>query len=103
MYPRFREIAIAEGQSAATVEIDEQIAESREHAEGFRDRLSAAQVDKAARKFAALTRIEQRHSAHYADRLAGLVCLPVVGRFVVFAPAPRRPNAAPAPQRSGAP
>ena len=73
MYPRFREIAIAEGQSAATVEIDEQIAESREHAEGFRDRLSAAQVDKAARKFAALTRIEQRHAAHYADRLAGLV------------------------------
>ena len=71
---RFREIAIAEGQSAATVEIDEQIAESREHAEGFRDRLSAAQVDKAARKFAALTRIEQRHAAHYADRLACLVC-----------------------------
>jgi len=65
MYPRFREAAVAEGQAGAVAEIDEQIAESREHAERF-----AAVLERAARRFGALAKVEERHANHYRDQLA---------------------------------
>jgi rubrerythrin len=65
MYPRFRDTAQAEGNQAATREIDEQIAESKEHAELF-----AATLAKAAKRFNALAKVEERHAAHYREHLA---------------------------------
>lgn len=68
MYPRFRHDAMAEGHDAAVKEIDEQIAESKEHAEMFRNVL-----DKAAKRFAALARVEEKHANRYLtqkDRIA---------------------------------
>ena len=68
MYPGFRHAAVAEGREDAVREIDEQIAESREHAEMFR-----AVLEKAAKRFAALAKVEERHANHYQatlDRLA---------------------------------
>lgn len=60
MYPGFRKTAEAEGNSAALKEIDEQISESKEHAQRFE-----AILLKAAKRFAALTRVEERHANHY--------------------------------------
>ena len=60
MYPRFRHEAMTEGHAAAVAEIDEQIAESKEHAEVFRGVL-----EKAAKRFAALVRVEEKHARHY--------------------------------------
>jgi rubrerythrin len=65
MYPRFRETAVAEGNQAATREIDEQIEESKEHAQQF-----AAALAKAAKRFNALAKVEERHAAHYREHLA---------------------------------
>jgi rubrerythrin len=65
MYPRFRETAVEEGQARAIAEIDEQIAESREHADRF-----AATLARAAKRFEALAKVERRHADHYRDRLA---------------------------------
>jgi rubrerythrin len=64
MYPKFRHLALAEGNEAAVREYDQQIAESREHAEFFRQTL-----EKAAKRFAALARVEQRHAEHYKQVL----------------------------------
>lgn len=64
MYPGFRATAEAEGHAAALAEIDEQIAESREHAARFH-----ATLEKAQKRFAALAKVEQRHARHYQDRL----------------------------------
>jgi rubrerythrin len=64
MYPKFRSAAETEGNTAAVREIDEQIAESKEHAEHFAQTLA-----KAAKRFAALAKVEQRHAAHYQARL----------------------------------
>jgi rubrerythrin len=64
MYPKFRDTAVREGQSAAVGEIDQQIAESREHAARF-----AAMLDKAAKRFAALAKVEERHANHYRAQL----------------------------------
>ncbi len=64
MYPSFRHMAVQEGQQAAVAEIDEQIAESREHAERFR-----AILDKAAKRFAALAKVEERHANQYRASL----------------------------------
>lgn len=64
MYPSFRHAAEAEGHSAAVQEIDEQIAESKEHAARF-----AATLAKAAKRFAALARVEERHAKHYRAQL----------------------------------
>jgi rubrerythrin len=64
MYPQFRHLALAEGNQAAVAEFDEQIAESREHAEQFRQVL-----EKAAKRFAALAKVEERHARHYQDVL----------------------------------
>lgn len=60
MYPKFRHEAMQEGHDAAVAEIDEQIAESKEHAERFRSVL-----EKAAKRFAALARVEEKHAKHY--------------------------------------
>lgn len=64
MYPSFRQAAVAEGQKDAIAEIDEQIAESKEHAERFQ-----ASLEKAAKRFAALAKVEERHAQHYCDQL----------------------------------
>jgi len=65
MYPGFRKTAEAEGNSAAVKEIDEQISESKEHAQRFE-----ATLAKAAKRFAALTRVEERHANNYRAVLA---------------------------------
>jgi rubrerythrin len=68
MYPSFRNAAVAEGNTAAVQEMDEQIAESKEHAEMFK-----AVLDKAAKRFAALAKVEERHAKNYQatlDRVA---------------------------------
>ncbi|HHO67646.1 MAG TPA: rubrerythrin [Gammaproteobacteria bacterium] len=65
MYPAFRHLAEQERNEAAVREFDEQIEESREHAERFR-----ALLDKAERRFRALTRVEERHANAYREALA---------------------------------
>ncbi|MGB8434442.1 MAG: ferritin family protein, partial [Burkholderiales bacterium] len=64
MYPKFRHLAVEEGNTDAVKEFDEQIAESKEHAEGFRRTL-----EKAARRFAALAKVEERHANQYRAAL----------------------------------
>ncbi len=67
MYPEFRHLAVQEGNDAAVQEFDEQIAESKEHADAFRLVLA-----KAAKRFAALAKVEERHANHYRSALEGL-------------------------------
>jgi rubrerythrin len=67
MYPKFRHLAVEEGNSAAVQEFDEQIAESKEHAQAFR-----ATLEKAAKRFAALAKVEERHANHYQRALDAL-------------------------------
>lgn len=67
MYPGFRKTAIEEGNAAAIVEIDEQIAESKEHAEQFK-----ATLEKAAKRFSALAKVEERHANHYKEALQNI-------------------------------
>jgi rubrerythrin len=68
MYPRFRQTAEQEGNAAAVAEMDEQIAESKEHAQKFQAVLAKAQ-----KRFAALAKVEERHAQHYQQHLNGLV------------------------------
>ena len=65
MYPKFRHLAVEEGNSAAVAEFDQQIAESKEHAQSFRSTL-----EKAAKRFAALAKVEERHANQYKAALA---------------------------------
>ena len=65
MYPSFRHLAEQEGNAAAVAEMDEQIEESKVHAEQFRKTL-----EKAAKRFAALARVEERHANKYRGELA---------------------------------
>ena len=65
MYPTFRYLAEQEGNTSAAAEMDQQIAESKEHAARF-----AATLAKAAKRFAALARVEERHANHYRAQLA---------------------------------
>lgn len=65
MYPSFRHMAVEEKNDAAVKEIDEQIEESREHAARFQEIL-----DKAAKRFAALAKVEEKHANHYRETLA---------------------------------
>ena len=65
MYPNFRHLAEQEGNAAAVKELDEQIAESKEHATRFQQTLA-----KAAKRFAALAKVEERHANHYKATLA---------------------------------
>ena len=67
MYPSFRKAAEEEGRHDALTEIDGQIAESKEHAERF---LSTLQ--KAAKRFSALAKVEERHAAHYRQALQAI-------------------------------
>ena len=67
MYPQFRHLAEQEGNVAAVAEMDEQIAESKEHAARF-----AQTLEKAARRFAALANVEERHANHYRQQLASI-------------------------------
>ncbi len=67
MYPKFRHLALEEGSAAAAKEYDEQIAESKAHAENFKRVL-----DKAARRFAALAKVEERHANQYKAALEGI-------------------------------
>ncbi len=64
MYPKFRHLAEQEGNKAAVAEMDGQIAESKEHAERFAKILATA-----AKRFAALAKIEERHAGHYQATL----------------------------------
>ena len=64
MYPGFRQTAVEEGNAAAVAEIDEQIEESRVHAAQFK-----AVLEKAAKRFAALAKVEERHANHYQQAL----------------------------------
>ena len=64
MYPSFRNAAVAEGNDAAVKELDEQIAESKEHAQMF-----AAVLEKAAKRFSALAKVEERHAKNYQATL----------------------------------
>lgn len=64
MYPQFRHLAEQEGNAAAVREMDEQIVESKEHAARF-----AATLAKAAKRFAALAKVEERHANHYREQL----------------------------------
>ncbi len=65
MYPSFRHMAVQEGHDAAVAEIDDQIAESKEHAERFAKTLATA-----AKRFNALAKVEEKHANHYRDTLA---------------------------------
>ncbi len=65
MYPGFLKTAQQEGNVAAVAEIKEQIAESKEHAEQFQ-----AMLQKAAKRFAALAKVEERHANQYRVVLA---------------------------------
>ena len=67
MYPKFRHLAVEEGNTAAVQEFDEQIAESKEHADAFR-----LTLEKAAKRFAALAKVEERHANHYQQALNAL-------------------------------
>jgi len=67
MYPQFEAIAVAEGKTEAQKEIQEQIAESKEHAAQF-----AAVLAKAEKRFAALTKVEKRHAEAYQKVLGEL-------------------------------
>ena len=64
MYPKFRHLAVEEGNSAAVQEFDAQIAESKEHAASFRRTL-----EQAAKRFAALAKVEERHANQYRAAL----------------------------------
>jgi rubrerythrin len=65
MYPSFRKTAEIEGNMLAVQEIDEQISESKDHAERFASTLAKAQ-----KRFAALAKVEERHANHYKAQLA---------------------------------
>jgi rubrerythrin len=66
MYPTFEAQAAQEGHTAVT-EFQEQIDESRAHAEEFR-----AVLAKAEKRFSALKRVEERHANAYKQTLGSL-------------------------------
>jgi rubrerythrin len=67
MYPQFRQNAEWEKQDAVAKEFDEQINESSEHAQQFREVLA-----KAEKRFAALQKVEERHANAYKQVLETL-------------------------------
>jgi len=67
MYPQFKNQAFGEGLSFASKEFDEQIEESKVHAEEFKKVLL-----KAEKRFAALAKVEERHANAYKDVLEAL-------------------------------
>lgn len=67
MYPQFQVIAEREGDVNAVKIANEQIKESKEHAEQF-----ALVLKKADKRFAALAKVEKRHAQAYQDVLENL-------------------------------
>jgi len=67
MYPQFKNQAFGEGLSFASKEFDEQIEESKQHAEEFKQVLI-----KAEKRFAALQKVEERHANAYKQVLEAL-------------------------------
>ena len=64
MYPEFEAVAKNEGNENAAREAQEQIVESKEHAEQFKKILALAE-----KRFAALKKVEKRHAEAYAHVL----------------------------------
>jgi rubrerythrin len=67
MYPEMEADARVENNWKAVTEAKEQAAESKEHAEQFKEVLAKAQ-----KRFAALTKIEKRHAEAYQQKLEAL-------------------------------
>ena len=67
MYPEFEAVAKNEGNEAAVREAQEQIVESKEHAEQFKQVLA-----KAEKRFNALKKVEERHANAYKQVLGSL-------------------------------
>jgi rubrerythrin len=67
MYPQFHAFAVREGELEAAKEAEQQIAESKEHAEQFAQVLAKAQ-----KRFDALKRVEERHATAYKKVLETL-------------------------------
>ena len=70
MYPNFYDNAVSEKNAQASVEFVEQIAESKEHANQFKQKLVL--LEKAEKRFAALKKIEERHANAYKQVLEAL-------------------------------
>jgi len=70
MYPEFYDNAVSEKNAQASVEFVEQIAESKEHAQQFKDKLAV--LEKAEKRFAALKKVEERHANAYKQVLEAL-------------------------------
>jgi rubrerythrin len=64
MYPSFYHMAVEENNQDAANEFAEQIEESKEHADAFK-----AVLEKAAKRFNALAKVEERHANHYIETL----------------------------------
>ena len=67
MYPKMQDEAWREGNDSAAAEAMEQAAESREHADQFKEVLA-----KAEKRFNALKKVEERHANAYKQVLGGL-------------------------------
>ena len=67
MYPHFESIAVAEGDTAAATEAQEQARESKIHADEFKRVLETAK-----KRFAALARVEKHHAQQYTEKLRSL-------------------------------
>jgi len=67
MYPKMEEEARLDGISEAVKEVQEQIAESKEHAEQFKKMLV-----KAEKRFSALKRVEEKHANAYKKQLEAI-------------------------------
>ena len=70
MYPNFYENAVSEKNAQASVEFVEQMAESKEHANQFKQKLDV--LEKAEKRFAALKKVEERHANAYKQVLEAL-------------------------------
>jgi rubrerythrin len=70
MYPNFYDNAVAEKNAQASVEFVEQMNESKEHANQFKQKLIL--LEKAEKRFAALKKIEERHANAYKQVLEAL-------------------------------
>jgi rubrerythrin len=70
MYPNFYDNAVSEKNAQASVEFVEQMAESKEHANQFKQKLVV--LEKAEKRFAALKKIEERHANAYKQVLEAL-------------------------------
>jgi rubrerythrin len=70
MYPNFYDNAVSEKNAQASIEFVEQMAESKEHANQFKQKLVL--LEKAEKRFAALKKIEERHANAYKQVLEAL-------------------------------